>query len=73
MRRVRSHAVAQRLRGLELPALSLVAATGYGQDTDRERAKAAGVDAYLVKPVDFEILEEMMNRFTGACAPPRAP
>jgi signal transduction histidine kinase len=30
----------------------LVAVTGYGQESDRERTRAAGFDAHLVKPVD---------------------
>jgi CheY-like chemotaxis protein len=30
----------------------IVALTGYGQEENRERAKAAGFDLYLVKPVD---------------------
>ena len=45
--------VARRLRqrpGLE--DLVLVAMTGYGQESDRERSKTAGFDHHLVKPVD---------------------
>ena len=34
----------------------LVAATGYGQDCDRQRSAAAGFDAHLVKPVDLDQL-----------------
>src|SRR5690606_31061 len=30
----------------------LIALTGYGQDSDRERARGAGFDLHLVKPVD---------------------
>ena len=48
-RRVRAH---PRLSGLRLIAL-----TGYGQETDEERARAAGFDAHLVKPVALEALE----------------
>lgn len=33
-----------------------VALTGYGQDTDRERSKAAGFDEHLVKPVSPDML-----------------
>jgi two-component system CheB/CheR fusion protein len=33
------------------PAL-IVAMTGYGQDTDRERSREAGFDYHLVKPLD---------------------
>jgi len=31
----------------------LIALTGFGQEEDRARARAAGFDAHLVKPVDF--------------------
>ncbi len=34
----------------------LVAVSGYGQDEDRRRAKAAGFDYHLVKPVDLSQL-----------------
>ncbi|HET6912576.1 MAG TPA: ATP-binding protein [Rhodanobacteraceae bacterium] len=47
--------VARRLRrtpGCE--HLPLVALTGYGQQSDRERVKQAGFDEHLVKPVDAE-------------------
>lgn len=32
--------------------ITLIAVTGYGQDTDRQRSAAAGFDLHLVKPVD---------------------
>jgi CheY-like chemotaxis protein len=31
----------------------LIALTGYGQENDRARSKAAGFEAHLVKPVDL--------------------
>ncbi|GAA4453206.1 hypothetical protein GCM10023156_23810 [Novipirellula rosea] len=37
--------------------LALVAMTGYGQASDRERALAAGFDEHMVKPVDFKLLQ----------------
>jgi signal transduction histidine kinase/CheY-like chemotaxis protein len=44
--------VARRLRALPgLAGAVLVALTGYGQDEDRERARAAGFDHHLLKPV----------------------
>jgi two-component system CheB/CheR fusion protein len=56
------YTVAQRLR--ELPALrdvKLIAMTGYGQDEDRKRAREAGFDHHLVKPVDFGALCAILN------------
>jgi CheY-like chemotaxis protein len=38
----------------------LVAVTGYGQDSDRTKALAAGFDAHLVKPVDTGKLLQML-------------
>jgi len=40
----------------------LVAHTGYGQREDREKALAAGFDEHLVKPVDFEKLQQVLAR-----------
>ena len=33
------------------------AATGYGQQTDRERTEAAGFNVHLVKPVDVQAVD----------------
>jgi len=38
----------------------LVALTGWGQAADRLRSHEAGIDHHLVKPVDFEILQELL-------------
>jgi PAS domain S-box-containing protein len=40
----------------------IVALTGWGQDADRKRSKAAGCDEHLVKPLDFERLTELLAR-----------
>ncbi|MBX6313005.1 MAG: response regulator, partial [Isosphaeraceae bacterium] len=55
--------VARRIRGLEgLDQVLLVALTGYGQESDRIRASAAGFDHYLVKPVDPKMMRDLMAR-----------
>jgi CheY-like chemotaxis protein len=41
----------------------LVAVTGYGTAADRERARAAGFDRFLVKPVDPIDLQELHGEF----------
>jgi PAS domain S-box-containing protein len=54
--------VAARLR--EQPALkqtSLIALTGYGQEDARLRSKAAGFDYHLVKPVEPDALNALLN------------
>lgn len=47
--------VARRARSLGIDG-RLVALTGYGQTRDRERARAAGFDLHLVKPVSYDDL-----------------
>jgi CheY-like chemotaxis protein len=37
-----------------------VALTGYAQPEDERRARDAGFDAYLRKPMDFEALERLL-------------
>jgi len=53
--------LAERLR--QLPGLShiqLVALTGYGQASDREKTRAAGFHHHLVKPIDVEAVEAVI-------------
>ena len=59
--------VAQRLRELPDSArMRIVAITGYGQDTDRRRTRAAGFDRHLVKPVDIARLGTWLRRLQVA-------
>jgi CheY-like chemotaxis protein len=54
--------VARRLR--QEPAMrrmTLVAMTGYSQDEDRQRTLEAGFNLHLVKPVDFDMLRELLS------------
>jgi len=44
--------VARRLRSGAAAAATLLALTGYGQETDRRKTHEAGFDHHLVKPVD---------------------
>ncbi|XDF33554.1 PAS domain S-box protein [Paracidovorax avenae] len=39
----------------------LVAATGWGQDHNREQAREAGFDAYMVKPLDVRELQRLIQ------------
>jgi CheY-like chemotaxis protein len=55
--------VAQKMR--ELPGLRdirLVAVTGYGRSDDRIRARDAGFDEHLTKPVEYAVLERTLAR-----------
>ncbi len=54
--------VARRLRSdFDSNALLIVAMTGYGQEADRHRAIGAGFDVHLVKPVELEVLCELLG------------
>jgi signal transduction histidine kinase len=55
--------LARRLRMLQEPdgALRLVAITGYGQEEDRRRSEQAGFVLHLVKPVDIDVLSQVIE------------
>ena len=53
--------VAQRIRQqAALKSIMLVALTGYGQESDRQRSQHAGFDHHLVKPADFDKIENLL-------------
>jgi signal transduction histidine kinase/DNA-binding response OmpR family regulator len=57
------YAVARVLRREPtLAGTHLVATTGYGQQEDQRRAREAGFDAHLTKPVDFALLQRILAR-----------
>ena len=59
--------LASRLRAADRHgALRLVAVTGYGQDNDRARARAAGFDAHLVKPVAIDRVVALIDELAAA-------
>ncbi|MGA9368847.1 MAG: response regulator [Steroidobacteraceae bacterium] len=53
-RRIRAQPWGQRI--------TLVALTGWGQDSDRRRSREAGFDSHLVKPLDLETLTDLLAR-----------
>jgi signal transduction histidine kinase len=53
--------VARKIRAKPWGAsIRLVAQTGWGQDEDRQRAREAGFDVHLTKPVDYASLMQLM-------------
>jgi PAS domain S-box-containing protein len=54
-----------RARGHTLPAVAL---SGYGQEEDVARSKAAGFVEHLLKPVDFNRFRRLVNDFAGAAS-----
>jgi len=56
------HVVAKKLR--ERPQTQkaiLIALTGYGQESDKEKAAAAGFHHHLTKPVDPHQLQDLLE------------
>jgi len=61
--------VARQLRAEPgLNATTLIALTGYGSDDDRRKSRAAGFDGHLVKPIDFEDLDRVLDGLNRADA-----
>jgi CheY-like chemotaxis protein len=59
--------LARRIRELDLPKQPyLVAVTGYGLESDRQEALAAGFDKHLTKPVGVTALEDLLR--TSRCS-----
>jgi len=58
--------VARRIRSAsDVSGMMLIALTGYGSPEDRRRAEHAGFDTHLVKPLDFDRLEDLLAADAG--------
>ena len=58
--------VASRLRReKQLPDSLIVAISGYGQQQDRQRSAQAGFDYHLLKPVDYQSLQDLLSNWSG--------
>jgi signal transduction histidine kinase/ActR/RegA family two-component response regulator len=64
---------AARLLRSKLNSVRLVALTGYGQIEDLGRARAAGFDGHLVKPIDIETLTRTLQELESATGAYRSP
>ncbi|MGC3967266.1 MAG: ATP-binding protein [Pirellulales bacterium] len=54
--------LARRMRGLSLPRPPvLIALTGYGQESDRQEALAAGFELHLTKPIGLPALRNLLQ------------
>jgi len=61
--------LAKRLRETEaLANLKRIALTGYGQDSDRQRALDAGFNIHMVKPLNLELLEKTISTLLESAA-----
>jgi CheY-like chemotaxis protein len=53
--------LAERLRAIPgLTHIRLVAVTGHGSDAHRVKARAAGFDEHLLKPVDLQVVDAVL-------------
>ncbi|MEO6362408.1 MAG: hybrid sensor histidine kinase/response regulator, partial [Caldimonas sp.] len=56
----------ERLRCLPwAEGLTIIAQTGWGQEEDRRRTRAAGFDHHFVKPLDVLALDAMLRQLAG--------
>jgi len=63
--------VARRIRAQEWgKAVTLVALTGWGQESDRRRSREAGFDTHLVKPLDLEKLTALLAHLPAQASAP---
>jgi CheY-like chemotaxis protein len=60
--------VAERLRELSAKTPLLIALTGYGQETDRQRSRDEGFDYHFVKPADPLELLALLNDYARSIA-----
>ena len=57
------HEVAQRIREIGgEPPVTLIAVTGWGQKTDKDRAAASGFDHHFTKPVEPSVLSRLLEQ-----------
>ena len=55
--------IAREIRSsLDLHGVILIALTGYGQEEDRRQTRAHGFDDHMVKPIDLDALNALVNR-----------
>lgn len=63
MPRMSGYEVARAIQAaMPLDTPSLIAITGWGQDTDKERSEAAGFRHHFVKPISEEILRDVLRQ-----------
>jgi PAS domain S-box-containing protein len=71
MPRVNGYEAARRIRQKGWgKGMVLIAITGWGQDEDKQRAKEAGFDHHLTKPIEPAELEKLLVSVTAQVNPP---
>jgi CheY-like chemotaxis protein len=64
MPRLNGYDAAREIRKMLGDEVTLVAVTGWGQEEDKRRAREAGFDRHVTKPIDIETLDRMVARPT---------
>jgi CheY-like chemotaxis protein len=59
--RMNGYQVCESLRRAGLWGQQIAAVTGYGQESDRRRSAEAGFDTHLVKPVNQQIIQQVLQ------------
>ena len=70
MPKMSGYEVARRIREVRGMGVLIIAITGWGQEEDRVRAREAGFNYHFAKPVDFEMLLDLIERESPRAAPP---
>jgi CheY-like chemotaxis protein len=65
MPKLNGYDVCRKLRAEFGDEITLVAVTGWGQEADRRRAREAGFDHHLTKPVDLATVEKLLEKVPG--------
>ncbi|HEU5181326.1 MAG TPA: response regulator [Candidatus Polarisedimenticolia bacterium] len=61
MPRMNGYDACRRIREMEGgQRIVVIAQTGWGQEEDQSRTRAAGFDGHLTKPADFDVLEKLL-------------
>jgi CheY-like chemotaxis protein len=62
MPRMNGFDLARRLRNATMPCPAIIAISGWADSPTKQKAREAGIDGYLVKPVEIEQLRQMLDR-----------
>ena len=70
MPKLNGYDAARRIRAQEWgKEITLIAVSGWGQESDRTKSKAAGFDAHLVKPVEYSALVKILADISATHSP----
>jgi DNA-binding response OmpR family regulator len=61
MPKISGYDVARRLREARGDTVFIIAISGWGQESDRKRARESGFDHHFTKPVDFDALLALID------------